>query len=398
MGVLGIFISFSIDVSVATPGGGRVNNIGLISERQNILLLSVGLLIIGSITHIKNLKLNADDYEGIDENDQYRLCPFCAEKIKRQASICKHCKSAVTPEDPNDESSQLKRNQKSNKSSSNPDLATGIIEKINGFIENYSVWREKNRIKISYTLISIAIFSILYKIIKIVFFTEYSINNYFGFSFEKIKDFIPVIILAIYARFWRIAKQNNYKNTSLEDAHKKINFRGFEIDPNSSGTWLCLSLLWFLISGYLTSMDLSVIIVLSIALTFLGILTTIFSNKIQGCFYLAIGGIATFKSWSLSNDFLYQHENFIERLSSPTIFPTLNKYVFGEYIFLTITILLPALQLIKIFQIRIGQFKGDTILNVLGIRIPMYFGSSTFLFSLAYSIKVIFEEVVLQIF
>ena len=57
LGIIGIFAALSMDVSVAVPvqtilgeriGGGRVNNIGLMQDRQNYLMLS-GLFVIGGI-------------------------------------------------------------------------------------------------------------------------------------------------------------------------------------------------------------------------------------------------------------------------------------------------------------------------------------------------------------
>lgn len=57
-GVIGITLSFSMDVSVEVPvtyvggqaiGGGRVNNIGLLQERQNYIILSGLFLLVGTL-------------------------------------------------------------------------------------------------------------------------------------------------------------------------------------------------------------------------------------------------------------------------------------------------------------------------------------------------------------
>ncbi|WP_432372262.1 hypothetical protein ACRPHP_16450 [Pantoea allii] len=47
IGVIGAIASMAMDVSVATPGGMRVNNIGLMADRQNYLIISGFVAIAG---------------------------------------------------------------------------------------------------------------------------------------------------------------------------------------------------------------------------------------------------------------------------------------------------------------------------------------------------------------
>ena len=50
IGLLGAFyFVLMFDTSVPTEAGGRVNNIGLIADRQNGLIFSLGLAIIGTL-------------------------------------------------------------------------------------------------------------------------------------------------------------------------------------------------------------------------------------------------------------------------------------------------------------------------------------------------------------
>lgn len=95
IGVLLLIVAISMDVTVSSGSGmGRVNNLGLIAERQNLttiggILLLAGLvmLIFGARQKAANSALSPDE----------RPCPFCAEPIKRAAIKCKHCSTDVEP-------------------------------------------------------------------------------------------------------------------------------------------------------------------------------------------------------------------------------------------------------------------------------------------------------------
>lgn len=91
IGAIAIFASFNMDVSVATGYGGRVNNIGLVAQRQNFLLISCLVVLCGLLLAIFGGKktLNGDS-----KSNQIK-CPFCAEPINVEALKCKHCGSNI---------------------------------------------------------------------------------------------------------------------------------------------------------------------------------------------------------------------------------------------------------------------------------------------------------------
>ncbi len=47
IGILAAFAAFNMDVSVATSYGGRVNNFGLMAQRQNYILISCFVIFCG---------------------------------------------------------------------------------------------------------------------------------------------------------------------------------------------------------------------------------------------------------------------------------------------------------------------------------------------------------------
>lgn len=99
VGMLALLIAFNMDVSVATSYGGRVNNFGLMAQRQNYILLSC-LIIVCSILMIAfgGRKQQPQNHISV-ENVLYVKCPYCAEDIHPEAIKCKHCGSDLPTKD-----------------------------------------------------------------------------------------------------------------------------------------------------------------------------------------------------------------------------------------------------------------------------------------------------------
>lgn len=92
VGIIVIISALSMDVSVVTGMGGRVNNLGLMADRQNYTILG-GLFFIAGIL----MAIFGGRSQGSAVSVGERQCPFCAEMIKNQAIKCKHCGSDVEP-------------------------------------------------------------------------------------------------------------------------------------------------------------------------------------------------------------------------------------------------------------------------------------------------------------
>lgn len=89
IGVIWAIIAFSASTTVST-GFGDVNNIGLMADRQNHLIFSgltilFGVILFGFGSSSTQPSVNSNNSEGRVS------CPFCAEDIKLEAKVCKHC-------------------------------------------------------------------------------------------------------------------------------------------------------------------------------------------------------------------------------------------------------------------------------------------------------------------
>lgn len=79
-----VYYAAFFDVSVSVPGGevlgiSRVNNIGLMSDRQNGIMFSGVGVVIGLLLMV------------LGHQPKKRQCPFCKEAVREDAAICKHC-------------------------------------------------------------------------------------------------------------------------------------------------------------------------------------------------------------------------------------------------------------------------------------------------------------------
>lgn len=91
MGAFYFFTAFDTSVSVPTTsymgqsiGGGRVNNIGLMADRQNGILISVGAAILGMLMTGLSPK-----------REREAKCPWCAKLIPADSKGCRYCGKPV---------------------------------------------------------------------------------------------------------------------------------------------------------------------------------------------------------------------------------------------------------------------------------------------------------------
>lgn len=91
LGVLAAMGAMMMDVSVPS-GVGRVNNLGLIAERQNYIIIGCVMLIAGLLMTMLGRRQAAPALDS-------KTCPMCAENIKKAAIKCKHCGADIVDND-----------------------------------------------------------------------------------------------------------------------------------------------------------------------------------------------------------------------------------------------------------------------------------------------------------
>ncbi|KAB8310317.1 zinc ribbon domain-containing protein [Rouxiella chamberiensis] len=88
VGIICAISAFTMDVSVLAGNGYRVNNIGLMSTRQNGIILGGFISLCGLLLAIFSDKITGSTSKQVK-------CPLCAELISPEAIKCKHCGSTI---------------------------------------------------------------------------------------------------------------------------------------------------------------------------------------------------------------------------------------------------------------------------------------------------------------
>lgn len=110
-GLILLLIAFTMDTSVAVdyPNGNefglpeRVNNLGLMADKQNYMIFGAILSVLGIIIGVT--------YEKKDEKESAeKVCPKCAENVKKEAKICRYCSHTFVEEENDDEEFEMDEN------------------------------------------------------------------------------------------------------------------------------------------------------------------------------------------------------------------------------------------------------------------------------------------------
>ena len=98
VGAFWLLYAFNLETSVVVGfRGDRVQNLALMERRQTHLILATVTVVVGVLLAALNAMQQSWQRAGAPDEgtDDYRPCPHCAEPIRLEATLCRHCRSPV---------------------------------------------------------------------------------------------------------------------------------------------------------------------------------------------------------------------------------------------------------------------------------------------------------------
>lgn len=100
IGGIALMVGLNLDTTVASGiEGGRVHNIGLMNDRQTIVVIAGVIAIVGAIFVGFSSRNNVTRVNPMTAENRTRQCPFCAEHVKYEALVCRYCQRDLPSSD-----------------------------------------------------------------------------------------------------------------------------------------------------------------------------------------------------------------------------------------------------------------------------------------------------------
>jgi hypothetical protein len=97
---IALLIGFNLETTIATEfEGHRVHNIGLMNDKQNVIVIAGFLATIGAIFFVFASRSDAMRTNSMTDTANTRQCPYCAEQIRTEAVVCRFCQRDLPSSD-----------------------------------------------------------------------------------------------------------------------------------------------------------------------------------------------------------------------------------------------------------------------------------------------------------
>jgi len=412
IGILGLIATFSMDTTGGSWGGTRIHNIGLMNMQQNLLLVFIALAIAGVVILVNNRETKSLTSsvipDAIDKNQAYRTCPFCAERIKGQAVVCRYCGRGVDPPEDisiKDENSPIR----SKKPTAIEKLSIYLVATESFIRHIYSLLKNTKTnakllqpflILISSNINKIAAFLVAFGVAMYIywaFFYDYLFaakemhapSWYASYHlFYRLTESASIIMagLIIYFRtvFIKPDKTNIIDSTIVTHTGDKANksslpFFGVHLDLAVSQL-VVVFLIFYLHNNY----HQYIAYFLSILAALIGCLLFISGNNLYyGVITSLIGCSYIYYRETSFNEYLYSGEAYSEGISHLPSYINIAPYLW----ILMLSIAIPYVKLLKFGSLKYGNLRGDITLTIIDHKIFIPFCSALIFYVLLHGIS-----------